>query len=81
MSASRCLPDSSSMPVSVKRSMRSVSIDALPLFRDLEEVAVGTTHRRWSHGLYDGVKWRMSTFVANPAAVISAQEHFLAMRG
>jgi hypothetical protein len=38
------------MPVGVKRSIVSVTIDALPAEMALNRSPSGTRHRRWSHG-------------------------------
>ena len=57
MSASICVLESSWIPVSVKRSMVSVTTSALPALIASNRSASGTRQTRWSHGLYDGVKW------------------------
>ena len=56
MSASISSPDVSRMPVSVKVSMVSVTIDAVPRRRALKRSPSGTRHSRWSHGSYVGLK-------------------------
>ena len=50
-SASSSAPDSSLSPFSVKVSIRSVTIDALPALIDSNRSPSGTRQRRWSHGL------------------------------
>ncbi|SIM14607.1 Uncharacterised protein [Mycobacteroides abscessus subsp. abscessus] len=44
------------MPFGVKRVIRSVTMDAVPLRSARNRSESGTTHSRWSHGLYFGVK-------------------------
>ena len=44
------------MPSAVKVSMVSVTMSALPLRSALNRSPSGTTHSRWSHGSYLGVK-------------------------
>ena len=50
MSAASSAPDSSRIPVSVKRTMRSVTTEAEPSAMALNRSESGTTHIRWSHG-------------------------------
>jgi cation diffusion facilitator CzcD-associated flavoprotein CzcO len=50
MSASRCLPDFSLIPLASKLSIWSVTTLALPWLIALKKSASGTRHRRWSHG-------------------------------
>ena len=57
MSASRWSPEVSRSPFSVKRSMWSVTTEDVPAQMDLKRSPFGTAQKRWSHGLYCGVKW------------------------
>ena len=56
MSAFSSRPDVSRMPVRVKVSIRSVTIEALPLDMALKMSPSGTMQTRWSHGSYAGLK-------------------------
>lgn len=49
-SASSTRPDASRIPSGTKRSMRSVTISASPLFRAWKRSASGTAQSRWSQG-------------------------------
>ena len=50
MSASMVSPDFSRMPVSVKRSISSVTTEAVPAAIALNRSASGTKAMRWRHG-------------------------------
>src|SRR5699024_11376757 len=62
-SASKCSPDFSWIPFSVKVSMWSVTTEPLPCFNTLKRSPFGTAHRRSSQGLYSGVKCFISTLL------------------
>jgi len=57
MSASSSLPDFSRMPFSVKRSISSVTTEALPDLMPWNRSPSGMKAMRCRHGRYFGVKW------------------------
>src|SRR5690554_7887340 len=65
MSALSVLPDFNKIPSSTKRSIWSVTTEAEPSLIDSNKSPKGTAHKRWSQGLYLGVKWLMSKSFGN----------------
>jgi hypothetical protein len=62
MSAASSSPEARRRPFGVKRSMRSVTMDARPLCNALNRSPSGTKHMRWSHGSYVGAKWVSTSY-------------------
>ena len=70
MSASSSRPDVRRMPVGVTESMVSVMTSTRPARIASYRSPSGIRHRRWSHGLYRGVKW-VSTSTSGSALRVS----------